>query len=190
MNEFNLHQQHLANRLGVAEEMIRELRKQHLVAGVHYRKVANRILYASAAEEILRGVLAVPPAASPEMASVDLADLQAQRGKLVAVLRTRTDAAKNLGATGIAEKGEVRSSALPGDAGEFKVVRLLPNPRFVVCVAEPPEPLFEGRLPSAPKPVEVRVRDNRLLIPGMVLECVLEASGWVCPRVPRQKGRW
>jgi len=132
---FGLFQQHIANRLGVAEEHIRALRRSHLREGEHFTRDGNRILYSEAGVERLRVLLEVP-------------------------------AGVGIGA-----------GPAPAEVA-VTVVKRMVNPHFVT-----------GRLGDGL--VEVRVRDNRLLVPGMVMVCLKDEAGrWLCPRVPRRKGAW
>jgi hypothetical protein len=131
---FNLFQQHVATRLGVAEEVVRELRQKHLTQDRDFARQGNRILYSAAAVGRLQELLQVPPPEEP---------MRPEASAVVVV----------------------------------EVVRALVNPHYVLAS-------LDG------KQVEVRVRDNRLLLKGMKLECVREGGRYVCPRVPRRKGVW
>lgn len=171
MSEFYLFQQHVANRLGVAEERIRDLRGA-LREGVDWRKQGTRLLFSAAGEAALRELLKIPAPASPDVAADRIGEV---RARLLDLLRMRA------GSAATDKKGEAGS----GSSVAFKVIRCLPNPHYVMCVMAHPTDHPEGS-----DLVQVRVRDNRLVMPRMVLDCVREASGWVCPRVPRRKGTW
>ena len=130
---FDLFQQHVATRLGVAEEVVRKLRKEHLREGEDFVREGNRIRYSAAAAARLMELLHVPPVV---LEAPSLRPLKAW------------------------------------------VVRPRVNPRFVEAR------LMDGAL------IEVRVRDNRLLVPGMVMECTETDGVFVCAKVPRRKGAW
>jgi hypothetical protein len=202
-------QQHVANRLGVAEELIRRLRRAHLREGEDYRREGQRIIYEARGVERLRELIQQEGTEKAEEGAVDGSGIAgkgdegaggiAQCGEERSVLREREPGEpfleseqepKAAGDAGwkpaIQQIGNLRYGTTAAK-GLFLVIRCLPNPHYVSCVAV--ELDREKKLVAnltGKELVQVRVRDNGLVRPRMILECEKEASGWVCPKVPRR----
>jgi hypothetical protein len=52
----------------------------------------------------------------------------------------------------------------------LRVLRRCPNPTFVICQSPPPKPVA----------VQVRVRRNKRLRPGMLIQCRGSGTDWKC----------
>jgi hypothetical protein len=163
-----LFQVHVANRLGVSEERVRELRAAPngpLEEGVDWMKEGNRIVYSEGAVGKLAAALA---------------------GETTGKLGEKEEAAV-----------EPAEAAAETPAGiEIVVAKLWPNPRYVAGVvlmdSDPRSHPGFAPVPEGRPLVRVRVRSSLCLARGMVMaECRhLGSDLYECDRLPRRKGQW
>lgn len=166
---FPMFQMHVANRLGVSEERVRELRPRALEEGVDWVKRGSRNLYALSAVEKLQAALALP--ALPEM-PLKLEDEPALLGwpevHRIQVLKIWQNPSY---VGGIIALDNPRPNAAANEAG------FAPIPAHSETMTL----------------LRVRVKTSANLVRGMVIPCVyVEGSSdlYQAVKLPSRKGRW